>query len=482
MKNAIVIFLLLSVYFVNAQSPKKFKYQAVVRDASGNVIANHNVGFRISIIEGNESGVSKYTENHTVMSSNAGLISLEIGGGNILSGNFDSIHWGDTLYFLKVETDVNGGSDYTLTGTSQLLSVPYSLHSGTSSKTSDPRIDSILSVLSPYTVKPSGDMSGVTDYNNISDAITNHDVVTFAPGKYYINNTINITSSNKVLHGVGDPVATKIKYVGGSEPMIKTFSMTGVQNISIENLAFESNIGAAAYNGSFIADNSAIIFSKVFKSSIKNCSFLGFLSTAVYINDYAAGTDYREHNVKVSDCRFDKCWMGVATSNYAEYGLISNNFFNYCRTAILNVSGNWMISDNSIVDCRAAIIQTSLYGQVNYVCGGNLAHGNIVGNTINHCDDNIWTSSPMMEFGGLSVDPMGVWIYGYLAPSTFYSNVMWYSDFTVVNTSQRLQISGIKAANSVFTADNAIIDISGYDFFVNFSTQTLNGGVINQTP
>lgn len=466
----------------NAQSPKRFKYQAVVRDASGNVITNHSVGFRISILEGSATGISKYTETHNVMSNLTGLISLEVGGGDIVSGSFDSIHWGDSTFFLKVETDVSGGTNYTITGTSQLLSVPYALHSGTSSKTTDPRIDSILSVLSPYTVKPSGDMSGVTDYNNIADAIAAHDVVTFAPGRYYINNTINITSSNKVLHGIGDPVATKIKFVGGSEPMLKTFSMTGVSNICIENLGFESNIGAAAYDGSFIADNSAIIFSKVFKSSIRNCSFLGFLSTAVYINDYAAGTDYREHNVRVSDCRFDKCWMGVATSNYAEYGLISNNFFNYCRTAILNVSGNWMISDNSIVDCRAAIIQTSLYGQVNYVCGGNLAHGNIVGNTMNHCDDNIWTGSPMMEFGGLSVDPMGVWIYGYLAPSTFYSNVMWYSDFTVVNTSQRLQISGIKAANSVFTADNAIIDVSGYDFFVNVSTQTFNGGVINQNP
>lgn len=479
-KTIILFFSILLTNIVFGQSPQRFKYQAAVRDAFGNVIANNTVGFRISILEGSASGNSKYTETHTATTNINGLVSLEIGGGTIVSGRFDSINWGDTIFFIKVETDVNGGTNYTITGTSQLLSVPYALHAGTSSKTADPRIDSILSVLSPYKVKPSGDLSGVTDFNNISDALLVNDVVTFAPGKYYINNTINITSSNKILHGIGDPIATTIKFVGGTETMVKTFSMTGVSNICIENLGFESNTGASAYGGSFIADNSAIVLSKNSKSTVKNCRFTGFLSAAVNVNDYASGSDYRENNIRITECRFDKCWMGVATYNYAEYGLISNNFFNYCRTAILNVSGNWMISDNDIVDCRAAIIQTSLAGEVNLTPGGNHAHGNIVGNTMNHCDDNIWTGSPMMQFGGLAVDPMGVWIYGYLAPSTFYSNVMWYSDMTVTNTSQRMHVNGIKIANSIITADNAIIDLSGYDIFVNVSTQTINGGVINQ--
>jgi hypothetical protein len=59
------------------------------------------------------------------------LVSLEIGTGTVVSGNFTTIDWANGTYFFKTETDLTGGANYTITGTSQLLSVPYALHAKT---------------------------------------------------------------------------------------------------------------------------------------------------------------------------------------------------------------------------------------------------------------------------------------------------------------------------------------------------------------
>lgn len=43
-----------------AQAPQKFSYQAVVRDASNNLIANQPVGVQISILQGSAAGEAVY--------------------------------------------------------------------------------------------------------------------------------------------------------------------------------------------------------------------------------------------------------------------------------------------------------------------------------------------------------------------------------------------------------------------------------------
>jgi len=57
------------------------------------------------------------------------LFNLDLGNGTIISGNFSNIDWANDSFFLKIEMDPGGGSNYQLMGTSQLLSVPYALHS-----------------------------------------------------------------------------------------------------------------------------------------------------------------------------------------------------------------------------------------------------------------------------------------------------------------------------------------------------------------
>ena len=111
-----------------AQAPAKMSYQAVIRNNSNALVTNQSVGMRISILQGSANGASVYVETQTPSSNTNGLVSIEIGGGTVLSGNFSTIDWANGPYFVKTETDPAGGSNYTVVGTSQLLSVPYALY------------------------------------------------------------------------------------------------------------------------------------------------------------------------------------------------------------------------------------------------------------------------------------------------------------------------------------------------------------------
>ena len=114
-----------------AQSPEKMSYQAVIRDASDNLITDTEIGMQISILQGAESGTEVYAETQTPTTNSNGLVSIEIGEGTVEGGDFKAIDWSDGPYFIKTETDPDGGTNYTITGTSQLLSVPYALHART---------------------------------------------------------------------------------------------------------------------------------------------------------------------------------------------------------------------------------------------------------------------------------------------------------------------------------------------------------------
>lgn len=128
MKKLLLFFSLLLVsQIIYAQAPQKMSYQAVIRDAMGNLLAvNTNVGLRFTILK---SGAIEYQETQTALTNVNSLISAEIGTGTQLSANaFSDIDWGNGVYFLQVEADPTNTNTYTITGSSQLLSVPYALH------------------------------------------------------------------------------------------------------------------------------------------------------------------------------------------------------------------------------------------------------------------------------------------------------------------------------------------------------------------
>ena len=110
-----------------AQTPQKMTYQAVVRDANNNLIISTAVGIEINIYQGTTTGTQVYTETQTPTTNANGLLTIEIGG----QIGFDTITWANGPYFLETNIDPTGGSTYTITGVSQLLTVPYALHAKT---------------------------------------------------------------------------------------------------------------------------------------------------------------------------------------------------------------------------------------------------------------------------------------------------------------------------------------------------------------
>ncbi|HWY12741.1 MAG TPA: hypothetical protein VN026_15515 [Bacteroidia bacterium] len=129
MKKLLSIVLFAICSFTFAQAPQKISYQAVIRNASNNLVISTTVGMRISILQGSAVGPTVYVETQTPMTNINGLVSIEIGTGVLVSGSFPAINWGAGPYFVKTETDPTGGNSYSIFGTAQLNSVPYALYS-----------------------------------------------------------------------------------------------------------------------------------------------------------------------------------------------------------------------------------------------------------------------------------------------------------------------------------------------------------------
>ena len=146
---------------VFAQSPDKISYQAVIRDAEGNLVTGRQIGLQIRILQGSATGTAVYTEILTPSTNANGLVSLDIGG----QAGFEEIDWSAGPFFIETGTDPSGGTDYTITGTSQLLSVPYALHARTAETISG----TVVEEDPVFSVSPAAGIAG-TDIDNWNEA------------------------------------------------------------------------------------------------------------------------------------------------------------------------------------------------------------------------------------------------------------------------------------------------------------------------
>lgn len=191
-----------------AQSPEKMSYQAVIRNSSEALVTNTTVGMQISILQGSATGTAVYVETQTPTTNANGLVSIEIGAGTVVSGTFASIDWANGPYFIKTETDPTGGTTYTITGTSQLLSVPYALHA----KTAESITGGITETDPIFIASPANGIttSDITNWNNKLDTEVDGSVTNEIQILSISNDTIYLSNGGFVKLPAVDGSETKV--------------------------------------------------------------------------------------------------------------------------------------------------------------------------------------------------------------------------------------------------------------------------------
>lgn len=222
-------------FFMNtfAQAPNLMSYQAVVRDGSNALIANTAVGIKISILQTTATGTVVFAETQTVTTNTNGLATLQIGAGTPVIGTIGAIDWSTGPYFIKTETDPTGGTSYTITSTSQLMSVPYALFAANSGSAT---ATGTINYVSKFATSSTLGNSQIFDDGNavgINNPTPN--------SKLYVNG-----------QGAVDTPLGDIQYTGGTNNVTRVGTITNNNIISTStNVGTYSNAGNAKNNVAF---------------------------------------------------------------------------------------------------------------------------------------------------------------------------------------------------------------------------------------
>jgi len=131
MKKLLVTGILLTVatMILWSQVPQAMTYKAMAKDEWGVALPNKYITLRFSIIQGSETGPVVYRETQNTTTNKFGLMDVQIGKGTPDIGIFSSIDWSSGVYYIQIEMDPKGGTDFRLDDPAhQLLSVPYALY------------------------------------------------------------------------------------------------------------------------------------------------------------------------------------------------------------------------------------------------------------------------------------------------------------------------------------------------------------------
>lgn len=131
MKHIILLFSCLLLYAVkmNAQVTDKINFQMIVRDASDELLSDGTIGIKFQVLQGPTMGSVIFEETHSTTTNKLGLASVKIGGGIVTIGTLNTIDWSNGPYFISINIDPTGGSNYTLQNTSKLNSVALAANS-----------------------------------------------------------------------------------------------------------------------------------------------------------------------------------------------------------------------------------------------------------------------------------------------------------------------------------------------------------------
>ncbi|HSD08158.1 hypothetical protein [Flavobacterium sp.] len=211
MKLKLIILLFVITLNVFAQSPEKMSYQAIIRGGDNSLVTNSKISLKIIIHQGTATGTDVYQETHSVQTNDNGLVSLEIGTGIIVTGNFSKIAWENGPHFIETQVDITGGTNYNIIGISQLLSVPYALHAKTAEKIVGTNgKNPYKALIIPLTT--SRNIEG-SDVNNTLEC-TNSATLTLTPGfeSMLVGDTINLETHNGAVLTIQAISGVKLNY------------------------------------------------------------------------------------------------------------------------------------------------------------------------------------------------------------------------------------------------------------------------------
>jgi hypothetical protein len=201
LKNLIVIFSYFLPVLLFGQVPQKMTYQAVVRDASGNLIKNKQVGIKLSILKNSPTSVAIYTEEHLPTTNENGLITLVFGG----QTDFDKIDWSQGSYYLKTEVDPEGSSSYTELGTVPIFSVPYAFYAAKADSVKHPGIDGTETFFDNWDKNADNDFNGQYSSlsgtpQNLSEFVNDKGFITFEKDSSTTNEIQFLSISNDTIY------------------------------------------------------------------------------------------------------------------------------------------------------------------------------------------------------------------------------------------------------------------------------------------
>ena len=443
MKSAINLVIYLLVWSVAlAQPPQGIPYQAVARNSSGAIMASTGVSIRFSIRDSVATGTILYRETFSVTTSAQGLFSVNIGQGTPVTGAFSGINWGTNSKFLQVELDPAGGSSYIDMGTTQMMSVPYALHSGSTSGILNWRIDGNTGLNS------SANFIGTTDnvklgfrVNNIPSGEinpTNHSVFLgeFA-GANNTSGSRNIAIGLSALHtnatvndliAIGDSAlfsqnggsgwnvavgskALRSNTTGYNNTAIGVVALlsntTGVQNTATGagvlrmNTTGDNNTGSGTYS---LAFNTTGYSNSAFGSQSLNQNTSGFNNTGIGTQSlYSNTTGNNNTAVGLQSLYFNSTgWNNTAIGK----GSLNNNTTGYSNTACgehslySNISGtqNTALGESSLFSNTTGRTNTAIGNaslEANTTGEGNTATGylSLVSNTTGNSNVAIGSNS-----------------------------------------------------------------------------------------
>jgi hypothetical protein len=342
MKKIIILLAIFLTAIIYAQAPNKMSYQAVIRDTNNTLVDSSPIGMRISILQGTDIGTPVYIETQTINTNSNGLISTEIGSGQIVSGTFSTINWANGPYFIKTETDINGGSNYDITSSSQLMSVPYALFAAASGN-SIPNGTNVGEML----------YWNGTNWNTIAPGTTGQ-TLSFCNGtpKWGLCNVTLPTITTKAITSIGNSTASS----GGD------ITSNGGDAITQSGICYSINPNSTILNN--IVSNA--IGDSNFNSTMDNL----IPNTTYYVRAFAtnsAGTNYgNEINFTTLALQIGQNYQGgiiAYISQPSEIGYTVGEVHGLivAPSDFTNTSLNWTIT-NTVTNANSTIYG---YGQAN---------------------------------------------------------------------------------------------------------------------